>query len=50
MATLGELERSVMERLWASAAPLSAYDIQDALGGDRVAAAKVLGVDVASLS
>jgi predicted transcriptional regulator len=37
MATLGELERSVMERLWASPLPLSAYDIQDALGGDRAA-------------
>lgn len=37
MATLGDLERSVMERLWASPAPLSAYDIQESLGGDRAA-------------
>lgn len=37
MANLGELERSVMERLWASDQPLSAYEIQDALGGDRAA-------------
>ncbi len=26
-----------MERLWASATPLSAYDIQESLGGDRAA-------------
>lgn len=37
MATLGELERSVMERLWGSPDSLSAYDIQEALGGDRAA-------------
>ena len=29
--TLGELERSVMDLLWASAAPLTAYDIVDRL-------------------
>ncbi len=37
MATLGDLERSVMERLWASPSALSAYDIQESLGGDRAA-------------
>jgi len=31
MFTLGELERSVMDILWESSAPLSAYELQDIL-------------------
>lgn len=31
MATLGDLERSVLEHLWASEDSLSAYDLQDRL-------------------
>ncbi len=31
MATLGELERAIMEILWADGTPLSAYDLQDRL-------------------
>jgi predicted transcriptional regulator len=31
MATLGDLERSVMNLLWASGAPVTAYEIQDSL-------------------
>ncbi len=31
MATLGDLERSVMDLLWASETPVTAYEIQDAL-------------------
>lgn len=34
MPTLGDLERSVMELLWASDETLSAYDIQDRLADD----------------
>ncbi|MFI7481905.1 BlaI/MecI/CopY family transcriptional regulator [Kocuria sp. M1R5S2] len=41
--SLGELERSVMEILWQSGTPLSAYDLQDRLpataGGGRPRAA-----------
>lgn len=33
MATLGELERSVMDLLWASDETLSAYDLQASLAG-----------------
>ena len=33
MATLGELERSVMDLLWGSDETMSAYDIQAALAG-----------------
>jgi predicted transcriptional regulator len=33
VATLGELERSVMDLLWASHAPMTAYQIQDSLAG-----------------
>lgn len=35
MATLGDLERSVMDVLWDSAAPLSAGDLQGRLSGQR---------------
>ncbi len=31
MASLGELERAVMETLWDAAEPLSAYDVRDRL-------------------
>jgi predicted transcriptional regulator len=31
MASLGELERAVMDRLWAAAGPLSAADLRDGL-------------------
>lgn len=31
MFTLGELERSVMDLLWESSTPMSAYELQDAL-------------------
>jgi len=31
MLTLGDLERSVMDQLWASDEPLSAYDLKDRL-------------------
>ena len=34
MATLGDLERSVMDLLWASDASWTAYELQDALAGD----------------
>ena len=41
MATLGDLERSIMELLWATDDTLSAYDIQETLahGGARTLAA-----------
>lgn len=35
MNTLGELERSVMERLWASSEPQSVRDVHAALTADR---------------
>ena len=49
MATLGELERQVMDLLWASDDTLSAYDIQatlaaDTAGGKTLAATTVLTV------
>ncbi len=47
MATLGDLERSVMDLLWASTDPLTAYEIQDALAastGKPLAATTVLTV------
>jgi len=31
MATLGQLERAVMEQLWAASEPLSAYELRDRL-------------------
>ena len=42
MATLGQLERSVMELLWESHSPLTAYELRDdlaAAGNDRALAA-----------
>jgi predicted transcriptional regulator len=38
MPRLGDLERAVMEVLWAASGPLTAKDIGDALGGDRALA------------
>jgi predicted transcriptional regulator len=34
VASLGELERSVMERLWSAAGPVAAPTLRDELGGD----------------
>ncbi|MCL2516159.1 MAG: BlaI/MecI/CopY family transcriptional regulator [Microbacteriaceae bacterium] len=34
MASLGELERSVMDLLWQSTTPLAATDVRDELAGD----------------
>ena len=34
MASLGELERAVMERLWAADGPLAAATLRDELPGD----------------
>lgn len=43
MTTLGELERAVMETLWDSPAPRSAYDVQETLEADgRTLAATTL--------
>ena len=44
MLTLGELERTVMDLLWASDAPLSAYDLQDALADRKLASTTILTV------
>ena len=44
MATLGELERAVMEILWASDETLSAYDLQERLSGRELAATTILTV------
>lgn len=46
MATLGSLERAVMDELWGTDAPLTAYDLRDALatGDDAPAATTVLTV------
>ncbi|HWR84543.1 MAG TPA: BlaI/MecI/CopY family transcriptional regulator [Rhodoglobus sp.] len=46
MASLGELERSIMERLWATGDALSAYDLVDDLAGEnrRLAPTTVLTV------
>ena len=44
MLTLGELERSVMDLLWATDCTLSAYDIQAALADRKLAATTVLTV------
>lgn len=38
MATLGELERAVMELLWEHPSPMTAYELQDALAAPRQAA------------
>ena len=49
MVTLGDLERKVMDLLWESPAPLSAYELQDRLaatgaGAKRLAPTTVLTV------
>jgi len=44
MATLGELERSIMEILWATADSLSAYDLQERLSDRKLAATTILTV------
>jgi len=44
MATLGELERSIMELLWASPASLSAYDLVEKLPERKLAPTTVLTV------
>jgi predicted transcriptional regulator len=44
MATLGELERSIMEILWASDETLSAYDLQERLSNRKLAATTILTV------
>jgi predicted transcriptional regulator len=44
MATLGELERSIMDVLWTSEDPLSAYDLQRTLAGRELAATTILTV------
>lgn|SRR5690606_2793561 len=45
MAGLGQLERSVMDALWESDAPLTAYDVQARIGGvKQLAATTVLTV------
>ena len=44
MATLGELERSIMELLWARDEALSAYDLQDALADRKLAPTTILTV------
>jgi predicted transcriptional regulator len=44
VATLGELERAVMETLWSAAGPLTARDVQDALDGRDLATTTVLTV------
>jgi predicted transcriptional regulator len=44
MLSLGELERSVMDLLWASDATLSAYDIQETLADRKLAITTVLTV------
>ncbi|WP_206448487.1 BlaI/MecI/CopY family transcriptional regulator [Agrococcus sp. KRD186] len=46
MATLGELERAVMDAVWDAAVPLSAYDVQASLeaAGRPLAATTLLTV------
>ncbi|TBN58250.1 BlaI/MecI/CopY family transcriptional regulator [Glaciihabitans arcticus] len=44
MLTLGELERTVMDLLWASDGALSAYDLQDALADRKLASTTILTV------
>lgn len=44
MATLGELERAIMEILWVSPDSLSAYDLQERLVGRELAATTILTV------
>ncbi len=44
MATLGELERSIMEVLWAAVETQSAYDLQDAMPERKLAPTTILTV------
>ncbi len=44
MATLGELERSIMELLWATDDNLSAYDLQEELADRKLASTTILTV------
>ena len=44
MATLGELERSIMELLWATDETLSAYDLQEELADRKLASTTILTV------
>jgi predicted transcriptional regulator len=44
MHTLGELERTVMELLWTTESPLSAYDLQNLLVERTLAATTILTV------
>jgi predicted transcriptional regulator len=44
MATLGELERSIMELLWATDGTLSAYDLQHSLSDRKLAPTTILTV------
>ena len=44
MATLGELERSIMDLMWASDDTLSAYDLQAALADRKLASTTILTV------
>jgi predicted transcriptional regulator len=44
MPRLGELERAVMESLWSAAAPVTAREVQEALGDRRLATTTVLTV------
>lgn len=44
VATLGELERAVMEALWSSAGPLTARDVKEGLEGRDLATTTVLTV------
>lgn len=44
MHTLGELERTIMELLWTTESPLSAYDLQSLLAARKLAATTILTV------
>ena len=44
MATLGELERSIMEELWATSESLTAYDLLERLPDRKLAATTMLTV------
>ncbi|GEL16736.1 BlaI/MecI/CopY family transcriptional regulator [Pseudonocardia asaccharolytica] len=44
MPSLGELERAVMDVLWAASTPLTAREVQDGLGSRELATTTVLTV------
>lgn len=48
MATLGDLERSIMDMLWTADAPLTAYEIQEKLGSSSKALAATTVLTVLS--